>query len=95
MTWNNIPGNKYWEYDDNPSDPGGAQSDLWDKQFDCVRTNTYSEIKLYTKCRRIGTTVDTAGELNKTYHDNIFKKDNNLTSIIQVGLNWINLDWII
>lgn len=70
MAWQSIPNNPYWEYDDNPPDPGGAQSDLWSKQTNGIRTNTFDGTEVYVKCRMIGTTVDTMGELNKTYWDN-------------------------
>ena len=70
MAWNTIPNNTDWEYDDNPPDPNNAQSGLWDKQTNGVRTNPDS-VEIYTKCRKVGSSVDTAGEINKTFYDNV------------------------
>ena len=70
MAWNTIPNNTDWEYDDNPSDPNNAQSGLWNKQTNGVRTNP-DGVEIYTKCRKIGSSVDTAGEINKTFYDNV------------------------
>lgn len=94
MAWKNIPGTEYWEYDDNPPDPGGAQTELWEKQFNGVRVNTVSGHEIYTKCRMIGTTVDTAGELNKTYYDNVYIEENGSNPFSWNELYWINLDWL-
>lgn len=69
MTWITIPGTDLWEYDNAPSDPGGAQTALWSKQLNGIRISAFDGTEVYTKCRRIGTTVDTAGELSKTYYD--------------------------
>ena len=68
MAWITIPNNSVWEYDNDPADPGGAETTLWEKQTDGIRTNS-SGTEIYTKCRIVGTTVDTSGELNKTYWD--------------------------
>lgn len=70
MAWITITNNTDWEYDDIPPDPNNAQSGLWDKQINGIRTNP-DGTKIYTKCRRIGSSVDTQGEINKTFHDNI------------------------
>jgi len=70
MAWITIIGTNL-EYDNNPADPGGAQSILWAKQTNGIRSNIFDSTEIYTKCRIIGTTVDTFGELNKTYYDNI------------------------
>ena len=72
MVWNKITNNTDWEYDDNPSDPGigNAQRGLWLKQTNGIRTNP-DGTKIYTKCRRVGSSVETQGEINKTFHDNV------------------------
>ena len=68
MAWQPIPNNSYWEYDDNPPDPGGKQTALWLKQTNGVRTDGSHQI--YTRVRRIGDGDITRGELSKTYWDN-------------------------
>ena len=68
MAWIKITNNPLWEYDNNPSDPGGALTYLWSKQTAGIRTNT-DGMEIYTNCRMIGESVTTRGELNKTYWD--------------------------
>lgn len=68
MAWLPIPGNPMWEYDNAPPDPGNAQSALWAKQTGGIRTNP-NGIEIYTKCRMIGSTKDSNGEMNKTHWD--------------------------
>lgn len=68
MAWQPIPNNSYWEYDDNPPDPGGKQTALWLKQTNGVRTDGSHQV--YTRVRRIGDGDITRGELSKTYWDN-------------------------
>ena len=70
MAWVAIPNNQYWEYDNAPADPGVSSPyrPLWLKQTNGIRTTRGHEV--YTKVRRVGTTVETAGELSKTYWDN-------------------------
>ena len=60
-----------WEYDNNPPDPGANSPlrNLWLKQTNGIR-QFKSGHKVYTKCRRIGTTVSTSGEISKSYWDN-------------------------
>ena len=94
MTWITIPGNENWEYDNGPSDPGGAQTPLWMKQFAGIRINTFDGTKTYTKTRRIGTNVETSGELNKTYYDNVFYNMYGYTPVFWDGLDWLNLVWL-
>ena len=81
MAWVTVPGsNNLWEYDNNPADPGvivvsptltvdHPERALWYKQTAGIRTDS-SGHQVYTKCRKIGTNVDTMGELSKTYYDN-------------------------
>ena len=69
MAWSAIANNTEWEYDNAPPDPANGQSDLWGKQVSGIRTNADGS-EIYTKCRVIGTTVDSSGEINKTYWDN-------------------------
>lgn len=69
MAFTAITNNPYWEYDNAPADPGGKQSDLWDKQTNGIRVNV-SGTEIYTNSRKIGTVVQTSGELSKTYWDN-------------------------
>jgi len=69
MAWNTIRGG-IWEYDDNPPDPGNiAQRALWEKQTNGIRTTGVNQV--YVKCRKVGSTVETEGELSKTYWDNV------------------------
>lgn len=74
MAWVTIPNNSQWEYDNAPADPGASSPyyELWLKQTNGVRTETHGSVtyEVYTKCRRIGSTVETQGEINKTYWDN-------------------------
>jgi len=71
MAWVAITNNPYWEYDNNPPDPGvgSPYRPLWLKQTAGIRTSP-SGREVYVKCRRVGTTVDTAGEISKTFWDN-------------------------
>ena len=72
MAWISIPNNTEYEFDNNPPDPGGAQTPLWLKQVQGVRTvGVTSPIEIYTRVRKVGSSVDDAGELNKTYWDNV------------------------
>ncbi len=79
MAWIEIPGSG-WEYNTTPVEPPAynlGQHRLWEKQVDGIRTVTYDEflnyptVLIYTETRRIGTTVQSAGELNKTYWDGV------------------------
>jgi len=75
MAWTPIQGSSKWEYNTTPIEPpisNEGQHALWEKQVNGIRTVTYPEggvIEIYTECRLIGTTVQTMGELNKTYYD--------------------------
>jgi len=69
MAFQSIPNNSDWEYDNTPPDPGGKQSDLWNKQVNGIRVNSGGD-EVYSHCRKIGTGVQTSGELNKSYWDN-------------------------
>lgn len=70
MAWIAVPNNSYWEYDNAPADPGvdSPYYELWLKQTAGVRADGTHAV--YVKCRLVGTTVDTMGELSKTYWDN-------------------------
>jgi hypothetical protein len=70
MSWATIQNNPYWEYNNAPANPGGAQTPLWLKQVNGIRTNP-NGTKIYTCCRKVGSTVVTAGEINKSYYDNL------------------------
>jgi hypothetical protein len=50
MAWLNIPNNDYWQYDDNPPNPGGALTALWSTSTNGVRTTPFGE-KIYVNCR--------------------------------------------
>ena len=71
MSWVTIVQNPIWEYDDNPPDPGGAQTPLWQTSINGIRTNPRGE-ELYTNVRH---KVLHAGrpsvpsEMNKTFWD--------------------------
>lgn len=75
MAWVTIPNNPQWEYDNAPADPGvdSPYYYLWSKQTGGIRTETHGSntYEIYVKCRRVGTTVETMGEISKTYWDNI------------------------
>jgi hypothetical protein len=67
MAWVAVPGtDSEWEYNNSPSDPGGALTKMWELQTAGIRTIGLSTV--YTNCRRTGTTED-VGELSKTYWD--------------------------
>jgi hypothetical protein len=70
MGWLLIPNNRLWEYDNAPADPGANSPyrPLWLKQTAGVRTNSDGQ-KVFTKVRKVGSTVDTMGEIAKTYWD--------------------------
>lgn len=70
MAWVTITNNPTWEYDNAPADPGvgSPYRPLWLKQTNGIRTFQGHEV--YTKVRQVGTTVDTMGEMSKTYWDN-------------------------
>jgi len=70
MTWQNIPNNPHWQYDDNPPDPGAGspQRALWLKQTGGIRTHGNHEV--YTRVRKVGDGDVSRGELSKTYWDN-------------------------
>ena len=51
----------------------------------------YDGTEVYTRCRRVGETV-VIGEINKTYYDNLFYDDNEVTEMDWDGLTWLNLD---
>lgn len=67
MAWQIIPGNPNWEYDNNPPDPGGKQTALWQKQVAGVRTDGSHQV--YTRVRRVGDPDVTRGELSKSFWD--------------------------
>tara|TARA_B110000879_G_C11164748_1_gene510639 strand:+ start:1671 stop:2639 length:969 start_codon:yes stop_codon:yes gene_type:complete len=70
MAWLLIPNNRVWEYDNAPPDPGANSPyrPLWLKQTAGIRINSDGQ-KVYTKVRQVGSTVDTMGEIAKTYWD--------------------------
>lgn len=67
MAWLPIPNNPNWEYDNNPPDPGGKQTELWSKSVAGVRTFRGHEV--YSRVRRIGDGDITKGELSKSFWD--------------------------
>jgi hypothetical protein len=69
MAWVTITKNPKWEYNNSPPDPGGAQHGLWLKQINGIRKSINGH-EIYTCCRIKGKTIDTQGELNKTFWDN-------------------------
>ena len=70
MAWLPIPNNSYWEYDNAPTEPAADSPyhTLWEQQTNGIRDEGYHEV--YVKCRLVGSTVDTMGEISKTYWDN-------------------------
>jgi len=83
MPWISI--NEYLEYNSTPPDPGidSPFYKLWLKQANGIRNFKTHEV--YTQCRRIGTTVDTFGELSKSYYDRVYGP-------ISLSFNFIDLD---
>lgn len=73
MAWVAI--NAIYEYDNAPPDPGAGSPlrPLWLKQTNGIRLDTAEgrNFEVYVKCRKIGTVVDTFGELSKTYYDSL------------------------
>ena len=83
MAW--IPIDDIYEYDDSPPEPGNsgnsgnsgnnrndnALKKLWNKQNKGIRISQgkFDSSVTYAKCRRIGSTIDTFGELSKSYYD--------------------------
>jgi hypothetical protein len=68
MAWQNVPNSTVWQFDNNPPDPGGAESTLWAKQTGGIRTHGSHQV--YTRVRRVGDPDMSRGELSKTYWDN-------------------------
>jgi hypothetical protein len=68
MAWQNIPNNSNWQFDNNPPDPGDAQTALWQKQTGGVRTSGNNH-QVYTRVRRVGDGDISRGELSKSYWD--------------------------
>ena len=71
MGWQDIYKNAYWEYDNNPPDPGGAQTALWATGTDGIRTTTRGE-EVYMNCRHKilhATQESVPIEISKTYWD--------------------------
>ena len=69
MAWQNIPNNPYWQYDDAPLDPGGAETALWATSKNGVRTSVRGE-QIYVNCRHtpLHPTQDSfPNEINKTF----------------------------
>ena len=69
MAWQNIPNNQYWQYDDAPLDPGGAETALWETSTNGVRTSVRGE-QIYVNCRHtlLHPTQDSfPNEINKTF----------------------------
>ena len=73
MAWLNIPNNDSWQYDDNPPNPGGALTTLWQTSTNGIRTTPFGE-KIYVNCRHITLRPyqeSVASEISKTYWDNV------------------------
>ena len=69
MAFKDIPNNPYWQYDDAPPDPGGAQTALWQTNTNGVRTSVRGE-EIYVNCRHklLHPTQDSfPNEINKTF----------------------------
>lgn len=71
MAWVPVPNNSYWEYDNNPPDPGvgSPYRDLWLKQTAGVRTDPITGHQVYTRVRKVGDADESRGELSKSYWD--------------------------
>jgi hypothetical protein len=71
MAWVSVPNNSYWEYDNNPPDPGADSPyrDLWLRQTNGIRTDSATGHKVYTRVRRVNDGDISRGELSKSYWD--------------------------
>jgi len=68
MAWKKI-NDLNWQYDNDPPNPGGALTTLWETGTSGIRTNQSGD-ELYTNCRIVGSNMDSVpNELNKTYWD--------------------------
>ena len=71
MGWQDIYKNPYWQYDNNPPDPGGRQTALWATGTDGIRTTAHGE-EVYMNCRHKflhPTQESKPNEISKTYWD--------------------------
>ena len=85
MAWQNIPNNPYWQYDDAPLDPGGAQTALWETSTNGVRTSVRGE-QIYVNCKHklLHPTQDSIpNEINKTFWANFFEPSVTLIDELQ------------
>jgi len=73
MTWNTILQNPIWQYDSDPPDPGGAQTELWQTGTNGVRTNeSGDEIYMNVRHKTLQTTrASVPSEMNKSFWDTI------------------------
>lgn len=69
MAWVAIPNLTDWQYDNDPPDPGGAESALWALQTAGVRTVGPGGHQVYTRVRKVGDGNISRGEISKTYWD--------------------------
>ena len=69
MAWQIIPNNPYWQYDDAPFDPGGAETALWATSTNGIRISPAGD-EIYVNCRHIllhPTQDSFPNEINKTF----------------------------
>ena len=69
MAWQDIPNNQYWQYDDAPLDPGGAETALWATSTNGIRISASGD-EIYVNCRHIPlhpTQDSFPNEINKTF----------------------------
>jgi hypothetical protein len=90
MTWIKLK-DFNWEYDNNPPNPNNAETPLWTKQVNGIRTSTFDGTEIYTKCRVFGEGMETMGELNKTYLD--FRGHTATISPTASSGYWVDLSW--
>lgn len=70
MAWVTITNNPAWEYDNDPPDPGGALTALWETGTAGIRTNQSGD-EIYMNCRLIGSDAPSVpSEISKTFWDN-------------------------
>ena len=77
MAWQNIPTNPYWQYDDNPPNPGGAQTALWQTSTNGIRTSVRGD-EIYVNCRHRflhPTQASIPSEINKTFWSSNFSAE--------------------
>ena len=68
MAYKDIPGRPGWQFRDDPVDPGGQQTALWNQQTAGIRTRSFTQI--YTETKKSSDPDGTnRGEISATFHN--------------------------